>query len=162
MHNVRWLIRKDLPEVLEIEKLSFEFPWTEEEFKKCLGRRECIGMVVELDEAVAGYMIYELHKTRLHVLNLAVHPDVRRQGIGSRMVDKLIGKLSFQRRNRMLLEVRETNLHAQLFLKKHGFRAIEILKSFYEDSTEDAYLMQFRVGSITAAEVDCAMDSFGL
>ena len=59
-------------------------------------------------------------------------------------VTKLIGKLSPQCRNRILLEVRETNLDAQLFFRDTGFRAISVLRDFYEDTTEDAYLMQYR------------------
>jgi ribosomal-protein-alanine N-acetyltransferase len=59
-------------------------------------------------------------------------------------VQKLISKLAYQRRNRIQLEVRETNLAAQLFLKHLGFRATGVLRSFYEDSTEDAFLMQYR------------------
>jgi ribosomal-protein-alanine N-acetyltransferase len=58
------------------------------------------------------------------------------------MLQKLTTKLSQQRRNRILLEVRETNLHAQLFFRQAGFRAISVLRDFYEDTTEDAYLMQ--------------------
>ena len=44
--HIRWMIRRDMPGVLEIEKLSFEYPWTEEDFIRCLRRRNCIGMVV--------------------------------------------------------------------------------------------------------------------
>jgi ribosomal-protein-alanine N-acetyltransferase len=60
------------------------------------------------------------------------------------MIRKLISKLSPQRRSRIMLEVRETNLAAQLFFRDLGFRAISLLRDFYEDTTEDAYLMQFR------------------
>jgi ribosomal-protein-alanine N-acetyltransferase len=60
------------------------------------------------------------------------------------MIQKLVGKLSNERRNRILLEVRETNLEAQLFFKQLGFRAISVLRDYYEDTTEDAYLMQLR------------------
>ena len=60
-------------------------------------------------------MIYELHKTRLHILNFAVHPDYRYNRVGMQMVNKLVSKLSHQRRTRILLEVRERNLPAQVF-----------------------------------------------
>jgi ribosomal-protein-alanine N-acetyltransferase len=96
-------------------------------------------------------MIYELHKNRIHILSFAVHPDYRRQGIGQSMIDKLVSKLAYQRRNRIVLEVRETNLDAQLFFRQLGFRATSVLRSFYEDTPEDAFLMQYRVTSETAA-----------
>jgi ribosomal-protein-alanine N-acetyltransferase len=141
--HIRWMIRRDMPEVLAIEERSFEFPWSEDDFVRCLRQRNCIGMVAERDERVVGFMIYELHKNRLHILNFAVHPDYRRSNVGSQMAVKLVGKLSPQRRSRILLEVRETNLAAQLFFRDLGFRAISVLRDFYDDTTEDAYLMEF-------------------
>jgi len=142
--HIRWMIRRDMPEVLDIEQGSFEFPWYEEDFIRCLRQRNCIGMVAEHGERVVGFMIYELHKTRLHILNFAVAESFRQRDVGRQMAEKLISKLSSQRRTRISLEVRETNLPAQLFFKQLGFRATSVLRSYYEDSPEDAYLMQFR------------------
>lgn len=142
--QIRWMIRRDLTEVLAIENLSFEFPWSEEDFIRCLQQRNCIGMVAEQGGRVLGFMIYELHKTRLHLLNFAVAPSARRRGVGNQMVNKLLGKLSPQRRTRVTLEVRETNLSAQLFFREAGFRAVSVLRGFYDDTPEDAYLMHFR------------------
>jgi ribosomal-protein-alanine N-acetyltransferase len=146
--HIRWMIRRDMPSVLGIESASFEFPWTEDEFIRCLRQRDCIGMVAEWAERVVGFMIYELHRTRIHILSFAVHPDHRRQAIGTAMMEKLVTKLSYQRRNRIVLEVRETNLDAQLFFRSLGFRATGVLRNFYEDSTEDAFLMQYRTAEI--------------
>jgi ribosomal-protein-alanine N-acetyltransferase len=142
--HIRWMIRRDMKEVLAIEKESFEFPWMEEDFICALKQRNCIGMVAEYDDRVAGFMVYELNKTRIHVLNFAVGADFRRLNVGSQMIAKLIGKLSLQRRSRITLEVRETNLAGQLFFRENGFRAVSVLKSFYDDTPEDAYLMQYR------------------
>jgi ribosomal-protein-alanine N-acetyltransferase len=142
--HIRWMIRRDMPAVLGIENKSFEFSWNEEDFIRCLRQRNCIGMVAEEDDKVVGFMIYELHKNRLHILNFAVEPGQRRGGVGLAMVSKLLGKLSQERRNRIMLEVRETNLEAQLFFKSIGFKAVSVLRDFYEDSDEDAYLMQYR------------------
>ncbi len=142
--HIRWMIRRDMPEVLGIENSSFEFSWSEDDFIRCLRQRNCIGMVAEYDERVVGFMIYELHKDQLHVLNFAVRPDVRRRGVGRQMVEKLIGKLSQQRRTRVLLEIRETNLAAQVFFRNLGFVATTVLRDYYDDTTEDAYVMQYR------------------
>ncbi|NLF09287.1 MAG: ribosomal protein S18-alanine N-acetyltransferase [Pirellulaceae bacterium] len=138
------MIRRDMPEVLSIEANSFEFPWSEEDFIHCMRRRNCIGMAAELDDRVVGFMIYEIQKNRIHVLNFAVAEDYRRCGVGSQMIAKLIAKLSSQRRNRLILEVRETNLPAQLFFRENGFRAVSVLHGFYADTPEDAYIMQYR------------------
>jgi ribosomal-protein-alanine N-acetyltransferase len=142
--HIRWMIRRDMPEVLHTEQQSFEFAWTEEDFLRCLRQRNCIGMVAEQGEKVVGFMIYELHKAKLHILNFAVHPAWRRSGVGNQMVAKLISKLSSHRRTRITLEVRETNLTAQLFFQKQSFRAVRVLRAYYEDSGEDAFLMQYK------------------
>lgn len=141
--HIRWMIRRDMPEVLQTEHASFEFPWTEEDFLRCLRQRNCIGMVAEQGEKVVGFMIYELHKTKLHILNFSVHPAWRRLGVGGQMVSKLVSKLSSHRRTRITLEVRETNLIAQLFFRTQGFRAVRVLRTYYEDSGEDAFLMHY-------------------
>jgi ribosomal-protein-alanine N-acetyltransferase len=142
--HVRWMIRRDMPSVLEIENGSFEFPWAEDDFIVCLRQRNCIGMVAEIRDQPVGYMVYELHRYGLHLVNFAVHPNLRRIGIGQAMVTKLIGKLSSDRRNRIMLEVRETNIDAQLFFRKFGFRAIGVLRDHYHETNEDAYQMQYR------------------
>jgi [ribosomal protein S18]-alanine N-acetyltransferase len=142
--HIRWMIRRDMPEVLAIEDEHFEFPWLEDDFIHSLRQRNCIGMVAEYDDRIVGFMIYELHKNRIHVLNFAVASGYHRRGVGTQMLAKLANKLSAQRRTRIVLEVRETNLPAQLFFRENGFRAVSVLKNFYADSPEDAYLMQFR------------------
>jgi ribosomal-protein-alanine N-acetyltransferase len=141
--HIRWMIRRDMPEVLAIEAECFEFPWPEEDFIRCLRQRNCIGMVAEHDDRVVGFMVYELNKTWIHVLNFAVAANERRRGVGTQMVAKLIGKLSVQWRSRIALEVRETNLPAQIFFRTVGFRAVSVLRDYYEDTPEDAYLMQY-------------------
>jgi len=151
--HVRWMIRRDMPEVLEIEQEAFEFPWSEEDFTRCMRQRNCIGMVAEIADSVVAFMIYELHRSRLHVLNFAVRRSHRRLGIGTQMMDKLVAKLSPERRNRIVLEVRERNLPAQLFFRSLGYRAISVLKDFYQDTTEDAYLMQYAIPTVAAEEV---------
>jgi [ribosomal protein S18]-alanine N-acetyltransferase len=149
--HIQWMIRQNMKDVLAIEKESFEFYWSEEDFIRCLRQRSCIGMVVEANDEICGFMVYELHKNRLHILNFAVAEKYRRNGYGSAMIEKLIGKLTYQRRSRIMLEVRESNLQAQLFWKSQGFRAVSVLKDFYEDTTEDAYVFVYRVNQ----EVEC-------
>lgn len=152
--HIRWMLRRDMPDVLAIESACFPYPWTEEDFVRCLRQRNCIGMVAEVDQGgfatstdygpIAGFAIYELHHGRLHVLSMAVHPRYQRQRVGTQLVRKLISKLSLSRRNKLMLEVRERNLPAQLFFRAMGFKAISLLRDFYEHTTEDAYLFQYR------------------
>ena len=152
--HIRWMIRRDMPEVLQTEQESFEYAWSEEDFLRCLRQRNCIGMVAEQGEKVVGFMIYELHKAKLHILNFAVHPTCRRSHVGCQMVAKLISKLSSHRRTRITLEVRETNLPAQLFFRAQGFKAVRVLRGYYEDSGEDAFLMQYRLADDTGEDFE--------
>jgi ribosomal-protein-alanine N-acetyltransferase len=140
--HVRWMIRRDMPEVLAIETESFEFPWLEEDFIRYFRQRNCIGAIAEHDNRVVGFMVYELMRKRLHVANFAVAKEFRRRGIGGQMVAKLISKLSSQRRRRIVLEVRETNLPAKDFFASLGFRVLFLLKNHFGES-ENAYLMQY-------------------
>jgi ribosomal-protein-alanine N-acetyltransferase len=152
--HIRWMIRRDMPEVLRAEQESFDYAWTEDDFLRCLRQRNCIGMVAEHDDRVVGFMIYELHKTKLHVLNFAVAPAWRRVGVGSQMVTKLVGKLSSHRRTKITLAVRESNLGAQLFFRSQAFQATRVLRGYYEDSGEDAYLMHYRIADHVDDEDD--------
>lgn len=142
--HIRWAIRRDVPEVLAIETAVFEFPWSEDDFIRCLRQRNCIGVVIEHKDQVVGFMIYELHTSRLHLLNIAVVPALQRCGLGSLMAQKLASKLSATRRTRVMCEVRERNLAAQMFFKRQGYRAVSVLRDFYDDTAEDAYLFQRR------------------
>jgi len=147
--QVRWLIRRDLEnEVMPIEEATFEFPWSKEEFIKELRNRNTIGMVCEINDEVVGYMVYELFRNRISVINFAVAEKHRRCGYGSAMIEKLVNKLLPDRRNKITFEVRETNLDMQKFLRAQGFFAVSVLKDHYEDSPEDAYLFQFRCGLV--------------
>lgn len=149
--QIRWLIRRDMSEVLEIERASFEFAWTEEDFLCCLRQRNCIGMVAEHNHEIVGFMIYELHKSMLRILNFSVAPDARRKAVGGQMIGRLIDKLSQQRRKEIVLEVRETNLAAQMFFKNQDFRAVTVLRNHYDDTAEDAYYMLYRLAAENAS-----------
>ena len=140
--HIRWMIRRDMPSVLAIESLSYDQGWNEEIFIRHLRQRDTIGMVAELDEEVVGFMVYELHKQRLQVVNLAVHPKFRRMGIGRQMIEKLVGKLCYQRRNRIEIGVADYHLGAHLFLKACGMRCEKI--NFDEEAQQDWYHFVYR------------------
>jgi ribosomal-protein-alanine N-acetyltransferase len=147
--SINWMVRMQLPQVVRIERDSFQFNWSEEDFRAALRQQNMIGMVATGnhrdadDRIILGFMIYELHKTKLHLLNIAVDPPCRGNGIGTAMVEKLINKLSMQRRQSIVTEVRETNLGAQLFFRAMGFQAIGTLRRAYLDTDEDAISFRY-------------------
>ncbi len=137
--QLRWLLRRDLADVLAIERASSEHPWGEDEFVHALRQRHTIGIAADAGERIVGFMIYGLYPQRIDLIELAVDPAQRRRGIGGRMIAKLVGKLSAQHRSRLVVDVRESNLPAQLFLRSRGFRAEGIVRACYRDSAEDGY-----------------------
>jgi len=143
MIHIRWLIRRDMPDVLVIENESYSEPWTEEEFIHELRQRNQIGMVAEVDGQVVGFMLYELRKTSLYLINIAVHPCARRQGVARAMIEKLRSKLSPDQRSLLLADIRESNLLGQLFFRGVGMRAVKVMRKHY-DNGEDAYVFRYR------------------
>lgn len=133
----------DLPTILSIESQCFEFPWPEDELRRVLSLPNCFGIAAVVDGLIAGYIIYETHSDRIHIVSIAVHQSERRQGIGSILVEELVEQLSTHR-SRILVDVRETNLAAQLFFRSLGFKAVCVIGDFYEETEEDAYVMQYR------------------
>lgn len=149
--HIRWMIRRDMPEVLAIEAASYAEPWGEEDFLERLRRRNVIGYVAAVDgphgsDVVVGFFVFELHADHLVILNLAVHPDHRLQGLGRAMIGKMAGKLSDHRRTHLTADVDEANLDAHLFLKACGLRATHVI-SGGDPSGRDAYTFECRVSS---------------
>jgi len=140
---IRWLIRRDMAEVLQVENSCFEFPWCEDDFLGYLWQRNCIGMVVEHENAIVGFFLYELKVDHPIVHTIAVSPSWQGQGVGRAIVEKLIEKISKQRRTHMKARVRETNLDAQLFLRATGWRAVGVDRSPYDESDEDGYRFEY-------------------
>lgn len=143
-----WLVRSHMPQVLAIESASFEYPWCKDDFVSVLRQRNCIGYIVREDKKVVAFTLYELHKGKLDILNLAVHPDHRRQGYGRQLVERLIDKLSQQQRHTLRTTCWERNLPAQLFFRALGFRVTEIDRSGYPEAgrpDDDSYVMEYRL-----------------
>jgi [ribosomal protein S18]-alanine N-acetyltransferase len=141
--HIRWCIRRDLDDVLVIEAASHAQTWNEEDFCRTLRQRNVIGMVAEHNEIIVGFMVYSLDHGSLHLLDLAVHPDWRRQSIGRQMMAKLMGKLTPQRRPRLVAWLRESNLPAQLFFRDWGLRATGVAREHFRDTGEDGYCMVY-------------------
>lgn len=148
--HIRWMVQRDLSQVVRIEQDACEFPWSEREFRNSLKHQNHIGMVVERQERVIGYMIYSLWPKRIELENFVVDPYFQRKGYGEQMVAKLISKLSVGRRTRVCVDVWEYSVGAQLFFQSCGFKSIEVLPDHYNIPIEDgrsgtAYRMEFSI-----------------
>ena len=145
-HILKWLDNTTLPEVLDIEILSFDYGfWSEEVFRSVLRQKNFIGKVAEKDGRVTGYMIYELGKGKWNIHNLAVNLKDRRNGFATSFIEMLKFEVERHKRKEINMGLRESNLEAQLFCKNLGFRAIRTLRNFYDDTLEDCYMMRWRL-----------------
>lgn len=153
--HIRWMIRRDMPDVLAIEQASFAMPWSDDDFVRSLRQRNCIGMVAERDERIVGYMLYFLHRSRLELVNLAVHPDHRRTGVGRAMLEKLFSKMDRQRRTNLVARVADFNTLGHVFFRALGLRCEAIERGYFpaEQSSDlfgdetDAYVFVRRLDS---------------
>lgn len=149
--SIHYLIRRLIPDVMTIETLCFEQPWTEAEFDRCLSHRGIMGRAAFVDDLLVGYVVFELYDDRYDILNLAVDPDYRRQGIGEALISERIAHLSDEHRNNITAQISETNVDAQLFFSRLGFIASWITYNAYESSDESGIEFIYRFGWPTSA-----------
>ncbi|MDA8238819.1 MAG: ribosomal protein S18-alanine N-acetyltransferase [Nitrospiraceae bacterium] len=131
----------DLPSVLEIERASFAMPWSETSFFNELKNPRSISRAAKRDGRVTGYIFASRILDEGHILDLAVHPDFRRQGIASALVAHVIEHLREEGCRFLYLEVRESNVPAIKMYGKFGFERIGIRKKYYVSPDEDAVIM---------------------
>ena len=136
---IRAYTSKDLSAVVSIEKLSYISPWGKETFATVLARKKSGAIVALLGKKVIGFLVIESLTRTYQILNLAVHPAYRRCSVGSTLLDWLEGTATRNRRTKINIEVREGNLSFQLFLRACGYKAVEILSRYYNDTKEDCY-----------------------
>ena len=131
--NVCYLRRMaavDLPEVMEIEQLSFRNPWTVEEFRAAYHNSLLIKTVAEYRADIVGYIVYATRRATADIINLAVHPSILRRHIGSYLLDSIRARPKL-----VTADVSEANLEGQLFFRSRGYRATEVIRSKSSDGS---------------------------
>ena len=130
---VRWRQQGDIDSFVDIDTYSSEYLWTRDDFKAVFNEVYVNCFVVTTSPGkVVGFLIYEKGRKRHYILNLSVHPDYRRCGIGRILLNKLKSKIDSERRE-IRFDVRESNLPAQLFLRSQGFRCEKIAQDYFLD-----------------------------
>jgi [ribosomal protein S18]-alanine N-acetyltransferase len=143
--TIRDMQESDLPAVLAIEQISFSNPWTSQAFLDQMYGKHALSKVAMYEEKVAGYICvhYLLHEA--HILDLALHPDLRRLGIATILIREV--EIELKKRGCVFayLKVRASNAGAIRFYELSGFKVVEVRKKYYEDPEEDALLMMARL-----------------
>lgn len=133
-----------LDRVLEIEQQSFPQPWTRGMFERETSLPISHFFVAMDNERIIGYGGYWQVDSEAHLINLAVHPEVRSQGIGRQILNYLVAHMERQKTVKILLEVRQSNHPARKLYESFGFTVVGTRKNYY--TTEDAILMEKQCG----------------
>ena len=137
--TIRRLSYSDLPAVIAIERRSFTTPWSLAMFVLELSKPSGICLaVVDGDERLAAYLVCSRYDELWHLMNIAVDPSRRRQGIATELIEELFGRT---RGRRVTLEVRVSNLSAIRMYERFGFKSAGVRRRYYHDNDEDALIM---------------------
>ena len=136
---------EDLEGILHIERASFPSPWSEEVFFHEMQNRLSTILVAKRRSGkgweLLSYLCFWIMAEECHILNLATHPEFRRQGTASLLLAHTLSHCTDKGIKRVFLEVRNSNVPAQSLYQKHGFQTDYIRKDYYTDTCEDALVM---------------------
>jgi ribosomal-protein-alanine N-acetyltransferase len=139
-----------LDEVSGIELESYENPWTKSAFESELGKNPVswsrVALTTETPARVAGYCVAWVVFEHLHIQNVAVHPEHRRQGLGRLLVLRALEEGRARGVAAALLEVRRSNEVAQKLYRKLGFLEAGTRRDYYSRPREDALLFRKELG----------------
>ncbi len=140
--HIRTMVHDDLSLVSDIERRSYEFPWSHGVFRDCLlAGYSCI--VVERGELAVGYGILSVAAGEAHILNLCVDPTFRHLGYGDLLIDEVLLRVRRAEVTEIFLEVRPSNESAISLYQKKGFRQIAYRPAYYQarKGREDAAVL---------------------
>ena len=129
-------------QIAELEKICFSDPWSETSIASELNNKLSLWMVAIDNEKVVGYVGSQTVLGETDMMNIAVHPDYRKQGIGTALFVGLIGALELRGSHSLMLEVRASNISAISVYEKLGFSEVGRRKNYYRNPKEDALIMR--------------------
>ncbi len=129
--SVRPMAYDDLASVADIERRSYDFPWSHGVFRDCiLAGYTCL--VLQHGDQVVGYSILSIAAGEAHILNLCVDPGFRGLGYGERLLDEIIARARGTKVAAVFLEVRPSNSNALSLYRKKGFAKIAKRPAYYQ------------------------------
>ena len=146
--RIRTMGHDDLSMVSDIERRSYEFPWSHGVFRDCLlAGYHCV--VLERDGRVAGYGILSIAAGEAHILNLCIDPNYRSLGYGEQVLDAILARSRAANVREIFLEVRPSNVTALALYRKKGFHSVARRPAYYQASEgrEDAAVLAKKLTS---------------
>jgi len=139
---IRDMGHDDVSMVSDIERRSYEFPWSHGVFRDCLlaGYQN---IVLVRDGSVVGYGVLSIAAGEAHILNICVHPDCRSHGYGEKLLDELLFRARAASVRTIFLEVRPSNERAIALYRKKGFHKVANRPAYYQadKGREDAAVL---------------------
>ena len=136
------MTREDVPQIAALERACFSDPWSETSVESELSNTLSLWLVAAEGEKVAGYVGSQAVLGEADMMNLAVLPGYRRQGIAENLVTELISQLNRAGNYALTLEVRASNDPARALYEKLGFRLAGRRPNYYEKPKEDALILK--------------------
>ena len=122
--------KNDVREVMQLESRCYEFPWVETVFLDCLSVGYCC-WVYRLSGKIVGYAIMSVAVGEAHILNICIEPELRGEGLGRRMLERLLNLARKHQADTAFLEVRESNRAAQYLYQSLGFNEVGLRRGYY-------------------------------
>ena len=129
-------------QVAELERICFADPWSEKSVASELDNKWALWLVALDGDTVVGYIGSQTAVDETDVMNVAVHPDHRRQGIAEALIKKLVLELKERGSHALMLEVRASNAPAISLYEKLGFLQVGLRKNYYRNPKEDALILR--------------------
>ena len=146
--EIRSLVYSDLPAVLAIERRAFGTPWSLAMFVLELSKPSGICLAASDGSGLVGYLICSRYADVWHLMNVAVEPQRRREGVAARLLDRLFETAGEDAR--FTLEVRTSNRGAIAMYERFGFKAQGHRRRYYHDNGEDALIMWLEPAAVGA------------
>jgi [ribosomal protein S18]-alanine N-acetyltransferase len=144
--KIRRLTYSDLPQVIAIERRAFPTPWSLAMFVLELSKPAGICLAATREGRLVGYLVCSRYDTVWHLMNVAVHDSLRREGIATALLERLF-EIADSPGEQYTLEVRKSNGPAISMYERFGFRGAGQRRAYYHDNREDALIMWRVVGA---------------
>jgi ribosomal-protein-alanine N-acetyltransferase len=140
--RLRRLELADLDAIERIEQASYPTPWSRSMFASELAKPSSLSLgAVDESGTLVGYLVLSRYVDAWHVMNVAVAPERRREGIASALLAHLLDATKDDARRGYTLEVRVSNVGAIRLYERFGFRPKGVRRGYYTDNREDALIM---------------------
>ena len=132
----------DTTRLAELERICFSDPWSPAGIREMVSATHTIALVALIKSSIVGYAIARWAADSGEILNLAVDPEHRREGIAARLIDGLLEGLEGRKVREVYLEVRESNAAARTLYQGRGFTVAGMRRAYYRYPTEDALVLR--------------------